>query len=135
MGLDKHAWNSWENYQDVHRRYIESYLDHFILKDDLAPSLTPDAAEWDGVLYCVDGLEIHVRKLQDVSHETGRPMVRTRTYSYHVLRRVGPVFDEHGNQTGAAEHVGVEGWPTLGEVIDQVHDWWVEHRASQNPRP
>lgn len=85
----RHDWNSWDNYQTVHQRCLKDF-EHFILHDDLSPVLTSTRVHWDGVLYCLDGIEVHVRKDQIVARmHGGRIMVRTVWYSYHVLRRTG----------------------------------------------
>src|SRR5688572_18594561 len=84
---DRHDWNSWDGYLAVHEHCLRDY-EHFIQADQLEATLTSEVVAWDGVLYCCDGIEIHVRKLQDVELTGGRPLVRTRAYSYQVLRRV-----------------------------------------------
>lgn len=145
----RHDWNSWDHYQAIHLRRINDYLDHFILSDRLRITQTRTVVRWDGVLYCVDGLEIHVTKLQDADLRAGRLWVRTRKYSYHVLQRVGRQvvnlfrydnvhqqpghpdahhrhrFDAYGREIEPPEHIGETGWPTLGDILDEAHRWWV----------
>lgn len=101
---------------------------------------------------------IHVAKSQDVRLLGGRYQVRTREYSYHVLRRVGSrtislfrydnvhahpghpdahhrhSFDAEGNEMGRSEHVGERGWPTLSEVIEEVHQWWAKQPRGHEAR-
>ncbi len=151
----RHGWNSWDQYYNIHANFIDDYLGHFILADEIAIDVTPDAITFDGRLVCVDGLEIHVTKLLDVRYlQSGRPEVRTRTYSYHVLRRhadrrVANLFrydnihphpghadahhrheyDDDGVEERHVEHVGAEQWPTLGQVIQETHQWWANHQG------
>ena len=151
----RHDWNRWESYQQAHYGRLRDYLDHFIIEDHLTPTLTATMAAWIGFFLCVDGLEIRVRKYQDVDRSSGRLMVRTRRYSYQALRRVGTEtrkifrydnvhthyghsdahhrhrFDEYGGEIEPVQYIGVEDWPTLGDVIDELHAWWVNWKASQ----
>src|SRR5581483_496330 len=153
---DKHGWNSWDQYLAIHTRRIRDF-DHFIIDDQLTATPTKSTVTWDGVLYCEDGIEIHVRKHQAVQQMSGRPSVRTLDYSYHVLRRVGSRvvnvlryddihlqpghqsrhhrhrYDAQGNEIEPPEHIGEDEWPTLGDVIEEVHSWWVEQGARPSP--
>lgn len=148
----RHEWNSWDQYWAIHDRFIQDYHDYFILEDTLAPEITTDLVRWDGILYCVDGIEIAVSKIQDVRRRVGRPQVRTRRYAYHVQRRVGdrvlPLFRydnfRHFGSAGAHPHhvhrfnengdeVEVrpltDDWPTLGDVITEAYEFWQRHGA------
>ena len=151
----RHGWNSWDQYYNIHANVIDGYLGHFIFADEIGISVTPDAITFDGRLVCADGLEIHVEKLLDVrQHQGGRPEVRTRTYSYHVLRRHDDgravnlfrydnihthhghadahhrhAYDDDGVEEKRVDHIGAEQWPTLGQVIQEVHQWWVDHQG------
>jgi len=124
---------------------------HFILEDRLEVLISSRLVVWAGRLYCQDGIEICIDKNQDVRAPRGRPEVRTREYSYHVLSRsaegrIVPVLrydnahphlelghpDEHHKHTwGSAgevtiTHVGVANWPTLGDVIEEVERGWID---------
>ncbi len=139
-------WSSWERYKAIHDRHIRGYLDHFILEDSLIPDITQQIVRWSGTLYCVDGIEIVVKLLQDVRSRGNQPQVRTRRYSYHVLRRVGGRvinlirYDNapHFNRSGShhvhsydergyeirVDPLRDEEWPTLGTIIEQTHSLW-----------
>ena len=158
---DRHAPNSWEQYQEIHAKKIAGYSPHFIVNDDLVPQLTPDAVIWRGVLYCVNAIEIHVFKVQAFfTRPDGRPAVQTQLYEYHVMLRlpqgernlfrydnahahVGHADPHHrhgydDDGTAQVEHLSERGWavgdwPTLGDVIDEVHEWW--RSASTAPPP
>lgn len=145
---DKHAWNTWDGYCGAHDGYIEHFkAGGFVLEDRMVGTPTPLGATWEGEVYCRDGIEIHVRKRQEVRRRRGRVEVHTVEYSYHVLLRlesgqIRDIFrydnvhvhahhaDEHHRHrytvTGrdALEHVGVLGWPTFSEVIKEAQQWW-----------
>lgn len=148
---DRHGWNSWEQYQAAQESFLEHFLDHFITENTLQAEITSTLVRWDGVLVCVDGFEIHVKKEQAVRYRDGRPEVRTVYYSYHVLQRtdVGVRnlvrYDNaheppghptrhhrhHKMDAGAAdleppEHVGAAGWPTLGDVVEEAYRLWYQ---------
>jgi hypothetical protein len=141
----KHGPNTWDNYQAVHDSCLRDY-DHFIVEDGLEAIPTQTLVKWDGILYCAGGLEIHVDKTQRVSDRGGQLMVQTTEYKYHVQRKVGTRtiklfrydnvhvqpdhpdhhhrhrFDENGDEIEPTEYKGVEGWPTLGEVLQEAYD-------------
>lgn len=152
----KHGPNTWENYQHVHDSYMDSFS-HFIEEDCLRAIHTRTLVSWDGVLYCAAGIEIHISKSQQVTERHGQLMVETTDYSYHVLRRVGRQttnllrydnvhvqpdhpdahhrhrYDPDGNEIEPPTHVGEEGWPTLGEVLQEAFDlmpFWEQHRTN-----
>ncbi|MGD9890312.1 MAG: DUF6516 family protein [Dehalococcoidia bacterium] len=148
----RHDWNSWDQYWAIHDRFIQDYRDHFILDDTLAPEITANLVRWDGALYCVDGIEIAVSKIQDVRLRGGRAQVKTRRYAYQVHRRVGDRvlsifrydnfrhfgpgeasphhvhrFDENGDEVEVRPLT--DDWPTLGDVIAEAYDWHDRHRS------
>lgn len=78
---------------------------------------------------------------------SGRRWVETLDYSYQVLRRVDGEavslfrydnsahheqadphhrhrYDANGREILPVEHVGADGWPTLGEVIEEAFEFW-----------
>ena len=143
----KHGANSWDDYLAVHESRLADHSGHFILEDHLQYDRTRTQVYWQGFLRCAAGIEIHVRKRQAVEMHGGRAWVRTTDYSYQVLRRErdGEVllfrydnsahhdhpdphhrhgYDANGHEVGPPVHVGVEGWPTLGEVIEEAFDLW-----------
>ena len=154
----KHDWNSWDHYQDSHLRRIQDYADYFILRDALVATMARAEVRWWGVLYCVDGLEIRVTEGQEVRYRSGQPQVQTVEYRYHVLRREDGKtinlfrydnihqqpghpdshhkhrFDAQGTETEPPTHVGADGWPTLGDVIEEAYEWWLRWRGGQQGR-
>jgi hypothetical protein len=136
----RHGPNSWDNYEAVHQSYMKRF-EHFIVEDGLQAIPTPTLVRWEGELYCLGGIEVHVTKIQRVTGRAGQMMVETTQYSYHVLRRTGTGttnllrydnvhvqpdhpdahhrhrYDADGNEIEPPMHVGEEGWPTLGDVL------------------
>lgn len=149
---DRHDPNSWDGYLAVHTSKIDGYLGHFILEDRLNVTLTADLVAWAGDLICADGIEIHVSKRQASWFRSGRRWVQTESYSYHVLQRMTSRersvfrydnsphhdhedphhrhrYDVNGVELGRAEWVGAQGWPTLGDVIDEAYRWWLSRHV------
>jgi hypothetical protein len=154
----RHRWNSWEQYQAIHEKKIAGYSPHFVVEDRLTPILTPAAVIWEGVLYCADGLEIQVTKVQDLRRRgDGRPEVQTRAYAYHVLQRLptgernlfrydnAHAYEGHpdahhrheydADGSARVEHLTARGWrdgdwPTLGDVLDELHELWRSRLAA-----
>jgi hypothetical protein len=146
---DPHGWNSWQSYRAAHEGRLGTLRDHFILEDRLTFTISPELVYWEGELICADGVEVHVHRWQDVGDKGGQMWVRTKLYAYHVMLRfpqgtvdlfrydnVGShtskgwtdahhrhAFDAMGTET--IEHIGHDGWPTLGDVLDETHDFWV----------
>ncbi len=143
----KHGPNSWDDYLAVHTSRLADFLGHFIVEDRLAYTRTLTQVYWNGVLDCIDGIEIHVHKRQVVEMRAGRAWVQTTDYSYQVLRREGGRntslfrydnsahhdhpdphhrhrYDVNGVEILPPEHVGIDDWPTLGEVIEEAFDLW-----------
>ncbi len=150
---DRHGWNSWQDYFHAHQNRLDSF-EHFILSNTITIAISDIVISFSGVLHCCGGLEIHVQKTLEVRQVSGRPQVRTRKYSYHVQQRVEAAgstrirhlfrFDNAHDHPGhpdahhrhqyqdngieermPVQHTGVEGWPTLSEVIEEAYQWWL----------
>lgn len=80
---DRHDWNSWDGYLSTHITRIRSF-DYFIISDELEAIQTAYNVIWRGTLFCEGGIEIHVRKLQEVAHRAER--CRSSTWAL----RAGP---------------------------------------------
>lgn len=141
----RHDWNGWDHYLSIHEKRLRDF-DHFISSDELIYTPTPTLVLWEGVLFCVNGLEIKVTKKQEVRTRGGRMEVMTFDYSYHVMRRTeeGVInlfrydnihqhphhpdhhhrhrFDELGNEIEPTEHIGEGRWPTLSDVIREAEE-------------
>ena len=144
----KHGANSWDDYLNVHQRRIADFIGHFIVDDGVEFTRTASQVLWEGVITCVGGIEVHVHKRQILDYRRGRPWVRTVDYSYQVIRRHGPevaplfrydnaehfdhpdahhrhAFDANGREIYPAAHIGEDGWPTLGDVLEEAHSLWL----------
>lgn len=147
-GDGRHAWNAWQSYLTIHDNWLLQYSPDFLLADRLMYEANETVVWWHGELVFVSGLEIHVDKEQERRADAGGPHVRTATYSYHVLQRKGvderPLWrydntGKHGHPDrhhthyfrpdGVDEvtHLGEGGWPTLGNVVDDLYAWWRVH--------
>jgi Family of unknown function (DUF6516) len=143
----RHDWNAWDHYQSIHDKRIQDF-DHFIVENRLIAVPTTNKVVWQGTLLCGHGIEIHVHKVQDKrTRPDGQPEVRTVRYKYQAMRRENDRvvtlvrydnsehhgqpdphhrhgYDAQGGQIDPPEHVGEDSWPTLGDVIQEVHDKW-----------
>jgi len=146
---NKHDWNGLESYLATHERHLRNW-EHFITSDTLV--LGPNDENGlviEGRLECQDGLFIDVKKMLELNEHN---QVRTIAYKYHagilgepprplfrydnahVYVREGHVDAHHRHRYDHAtwqeidhpEWVGQERWPTLGEVIAELHEWWQE---------
>lgn len=141
----RHDWLSWDQYTAAHESNLRRFPS-FIVDDALIATPLVHVVFWSGRLLCQDGIEIHVTKAQAVRERAGRREVRTETYSYHALRKHpdGRVQDilrydnahpheehndahhkhiwPHGREM--VLHIGEKLWPTLGDVIAEVEEWW-----------
>ncbi|HWP62207.1 MAG TPA: DUF6516 family protein [Candidatus Binatia bacterium] len=123
-----------------------------MVADDLHYRIGEREVISEGTLRFLDGYELEVARRQEVTVRNGEPRVRTVRYSYHALHRgraavrslfrydnVHPhpghetphhrhEYDWNGNQINPPKHVGEDGWPTLGDVIDELHEYWRQTR-------
>ncbi len=123
----------------------------------MVPDVTGAAVEWKGTLFCSGGIEIHVRKLQEVEQSRRRIRVRTRLYSYHVIVREGDAarslfrydnvhqhpghrdahhrhsHDDTGRELHPAIYVGEDGWPTLADVLEEAERWYLAREGGLTP--
>ncbi len=153
---DPHDWNNWNSYRMAHENYMRHFASYWIIEDQLEIIETPVLVQIKGIIYCIDGVEIHVDKSLDVRLDNGRIYVRTFEYSYHVQRRTKNgirelfrydnahdrprhpdrhhkhIFNEDG--TATVVHVGYAGWPTLGDVIKEAYEWWEENIEEEEDR-
>ncbi len=121
----------------------------FIILDDL--EFAPDGfgiISVKGRVNCQYGLCVDVTKLLEIVEGDGAAaLVQTFAYSYcAVLSGVGNVFrydsahathneDHHvhrydvlnGDTRGTTTIHGVDRWPTLGEVVEELRGWAADH--------
>ena len=143
----RHEWLSWENYLAAHFGHLRRF-EHFIELDAVEYTISTELVDWDGAFHCRGGIEIHVRKTQDVEIRGESHLVRTTDYSYQVLLRQAsevrtPLFrydnalhhdhptphHKHSyrpNGEAVITHVG-DDWPTLAEVIEEAEAFDTTH--------
>ena len=155
---DRHGWNSLQGYFSAHESnlvrlsayIVDDYSDLHIVWVD------PTTLRLQGRVSCQHGLFVDVSKVLAVN---ARGMVRTIRYSYragmdgepprtifrydnaHTYLREGHADEHHKHcfdymtweEIRPPIHVGASNWPTLAEVIDELHDWWQEFGHFMHP--
>lgn len=132
---------------------------HFIVHDGLVESvIDPRTIQIAGEIICEGGLSLFVTKYIDVLND-GR--VQTTRYRYHAQFSDAPlrpilrydndhVYTNEGHPDAFHRHefdtltwqaiepptwVGYEDWPTLRGVLEELYDWWQEHRDDRRIYP
>src|SRR5487761_1112244 len=128
---DRHDWNGLEDYLSVHHNWLRSW-EHFILRDALTFELHESQALWRGSLYCDGNIEIRVSRLQEVKRQSGKLLVRTLRYSYHVRQNVGrdtrnlfryDNIGQHGAPDGHHRHEYDDGREESPPKAISAEDW------------
>lgn len=145
---DPHGWNDLDSYLTIHDSWLERFQGFFLIENQLRlDMLGPATLVIRGRLLFAGGLFIDVDKTLEINE---RNQVRTVRYSYHAGiagRADRPVFrydNAHTHPGHEDEHhkhifdhrtwqeirppacVTRAGWPTLGQVIDELYEWWQE---------
>jgi Family of unknown function (DUF6516) len=152
---DRHGWNSWDQYQNVHEHHM-GLFNGFVVEDDLVPVPTETEVNWNGRILCEDGFSLAVLKIQEVNVRHGRPWVRTVIYSYQGLQRVGNATrklfrydnfhphpghadahhkhrcDADGNEIDPPDPVGAAHWPTLSAALEELRQMWLFWRQNND---
>ena len=132
------------------------YDSGFVVADSLAWVAYPGALQLTGQIACQSGVVISVEKTLNVDSDDD-PVVVTTDYTYnaHVSGHASIVrndnTDHHGHPdphhvhrydwrtgnelAGSPEHVGADGWPTLGEFIEAMREWCAEHHSELPATP
>lgn len=151
---DKHGPNRFDRYQEIHETVMERLRkEGFILSDNLEFRVLGNGLiELEGLIECLGGIRVEVDKLIEVISGDGPDaLVQTARYSYNaslagrgnILRydnphkdRGGDSPDHHkdhhvhrydvfvGDRSGTVAVHGPDGWPTLGEVLCELRDWY-----------
>jgi hypothetical protein len=145
---DPHGWNDLDNYLNVHDAWLRQFHGYFLLENRLTLDvLGPATLVIRGRLHFVGDLFIDVDKTLEIN---ALNQVRTVRYSYHAGiagRADRPIFrydNAHPHPGHIDEHhkhlfdlqtwreikppvcVTRAGWPTLGQVIEELFEWWEE---------
>lgn len=150
-------WQDLNRCLSMYDRWVDNACAYFVIEPNiLVPeTITPTRVRLRGKLSCQGGLDLHVditfeRDLHD--------QVRGRLYRYHAqfdhvrfarlpLRQIFRYDNDHAYEREGhpdafhkhifsdrtwreieVVHIGRENFPTLAEVIDELYQWWLEHR-------
>ncbi len=125
----------------------------FVAEDSLALSSYAGVIRLKGEIACLGEIVVYVDKLIEERDDGPDPLICTFKYTYNAWVRGHQSFmrvdnahphpghqDEHHRHKmdwrtgeelpGSPAWVGVAGWPTLGEFLDDVQRWFWEHRGS-----
>lgn len=154
MKENRHAPNRFKSYQQIHETVINRYRQDFIEHETIHFDPYPDGYLISGQIFALDGIVITVEKfLEILGGSDDNAIVQTRWYSYNaslqgrfnILRydnqdedylRPGHLDEHHKHvfdwKTGAEVQgspfwVGHDGWPTLGDVINELQGWYYDN--------
>lgn len=138
-------WISLDAYLTLHASYMETLERRLGIEDGL--SISNDGSSSiviSGRISCQHSLFVDVHKTLDL-REDG--MVCGNRYKYQACRETGSQthelfrydnarherphpghrdpFHKHTVE-GQVEWIGIESWPTLFQVIEELHEWWEE---------
>ena len=144
---DPHGWNDLNHYLSVHESWLARFEGYFLIDNGLKLEISTATLVIKGRLLFTGGLFIDVEKTLEINEWS---QVRTTRYSYHAGiagRSDRPIFrydNAHPHPGHEDEHhkhifnpvtwreikppvcVTRSGWPTLGQVIQELFDWWQE---------
>lgn len=143
----KHGPNKLDNYLQIHETVMERLLrDGFVLADNLEFIAVRGYLYLTGLIECLGGLRMQVRKEIRIWEDVGGPMAQTESYSYnaylpdgsnifrydsphpthnqeHHVHRYNPFGAEPlRNQLTFLLHEAER--PTLGEAISELEAWY-----------
>lgn len=156
----KHSPTKLSTYYNVHENRMDQFRSSgFIGEDTLAfDFIAANLLRIKGEISCRGDVVIRVEKnLVVIDDGTTDPLVQTVDYAYNASVRGENSFLRYNNLhvlpghqdahhknffdwktekhlPGSPEWVGVEGWPTLGEFIEEVEHWYWEHKE-ELPNP
>jgi len=148
---DRPVWTPLDDYLTQHYSHMRNAEAYFVVQDRL--SFSPPIGGTivlSGRVLCQYGLALDVEKLLDFDRETN--YVSTFYYKYQALMGSPPVrvfrydnvhtytaeghpdaFHKHPfdprtgvESEGPAGWIGLDNWPTLHDVLDELHEWWLE---------
>ncbi|HEY8205977.1 MAG TPA: hypothetical protein VIG99_00755 [Myxococcaceae bacterium] len=138
------------------------YAAGFVCADSLTWEADASGVKLAGEIGCKGNIVIHVFKLIALIEPSAHPedvnvLVQTFRYAYNASVRGHGNFLRHDNAHSYPGHpdqhhrhefdwrtgeelpglphwVGTEGWPTLGDFIQEISDWYWQHR-DELPEP
>lgn len=158
----KHQPSRFGRYQEVHNTVISQFQARsFVGPETLVFDPAAYGILLKGEIGCRGNIVVNVDKFIEILDGSGETaIVQTRWYSYNVfVRGYYNIFrydnqdadylrqghlDEHhkhhfdwriGRELhGSPEWIGADKWPTLGNVLEEVEDWYWTHQA-ELPNP
>jgi hypothetical protein len=130
------------------RRFVD---EGFVVDDGLAFEPLPGGFLLSGEVECLGHIVLEVTKVLTIVGGTTRdPVVQTTSYTYNArIRGVGNILrycsahadhnsDHHvhrydvvrGDRRGTTTLHGAPGWPTLGDVMAEIRDWYFSNQAA-----
>lgn len=153
-------WLDLEHYIAIHEQCLQLSCEYFVENADLiVPRVKSERiVRIRGDLFCKGDLVIHVDKSIEIDDRrrargflyryqaqfvTFPPLRQVFRYDNdHVYVREGhpDAYHKHVFSTvtwkeTAVVHIGRENWPTLQKVIDELFDWWQEHKDDERIYP
>lgn len=149
---DRHGWQRLDNYLAVHDAHLRALEQYFVEHSTLRFTVVgPQRILLHGSVYCRGELVLHV---DTILARNDRNQVKGLRYRYqaqfadapfrqvfrydndHVYRREGHADAFHKHQFSDRTWrevkppvwIGYEDWPVLSEVLDELYEWWLDHR-------
>lgn len=159
--MGKHDPARYESYFKAHvNNMAQLKKEGFVLDDNLAVTQIQGTPflEMKGVVLCAGNLKMTVYKRLRAQKIGGALHVHTVTYAYNLsLLGVGNIFRydnmhshyghltkhhrheyEPPNERKKLEHIGEDGWPTLGDALREARDyvdWHQKYKAVDDKEP
>jgi len=159
---DRHGPNRLSSYIQVHETVMDRFKSRdFVFTDSLEFRPVPGAFRLSGEISCLGEITLWVDKtLVGLERVENDVVVQTSLYSYNAtVRGYGNIFrsdnldgdflrpghmDAHHKhvfdwrsgleQIGSPYWVGCDDWPTLGDALQELQNWYWQHRQ-QLPSP
>ncbi len=159
---DRHGPIRFKSYREIHETVMNQFVSRdFVKNQTLAFSFFPYGIRLKGEISCLGGIVVTVDKFLDIlNEEETNPLVQTLWYAYNAsVRDHGNILrydnqdDEYLREGHLDEHhkhlfdwrtgqemgnspvwIGRQGWLTLGDVLQEIQDWYWHHR-SELPNP
>ncbi len=145
-------WTTLEDYLTHHDSHLSNLESIYGIEDRLSIQVDgPYQYRIFGRIDCRDGLFIEVEKFLDIRDDG---LVCPTYYKYQACLTSGsdvrPLFrydTDHAERPhpghkdafhchhvdGSVRWVGIENWPTLGDVVVELHQWWESTGRLQGP--
>lgn len=150
----KHGPNRFKSYLEVHQTVLEKFKNlDFVSEENLEIQPSNGVFFMIGEISCLGNVVIRVEKeLIILEGNDSNALIQTSWYSYNASIRGGHnilrydnqhedasfrnhpdphhkhVFDWREGDELSIDWVGADNWPNLGEVIQELYDWYWENK-------